>query len=136
MVLHVRRSFPVVRTVDSLTNESERAVEELFEKRRTMKTIALVFIAACGFTFAGAPEGKSVFEAKCQPCHGPNGEGKPAIAKMMKVEMHALGSKEIQAKTDAQFKQTINNGQGKMKPVTGLTEKQVEDVNSFVRTLK
>jgi mono/diheme cytochrome c family protein len=101
-----------------------------------MKTIAIVFIAACGVALAGAPEGKAVFEAKCQPCHGPNGEGKPAIAKMLKVEMQALGSKDIQAKTDAQLKQTISNGQGKMKPVSGLTDKQIDDVNSFVRTLK
>lgn len=101
-----------------------------------MKTIAITFIAACGVAFAGAPEGKAVFEAKCQACHGPNGEGKPAIAKMLKVEMHPLGSKEIQAKTDVQLKQTISNGQGKMKPVSGLAEKQIDDVSSFVRTLK
>ena len=101
-----------------------------------MKTIAIVFIAACGLATAGAPEGKTVFEAKCQPCHGPNGEGKAAIAKMYKVEMHRLGSKEIQAKSDAEFKKTITTGQGKMKPVGGLSDKQVEDVIAFVRTLK
>src|SRR5579863_694885 len=100
-----------------------------------MKTIAIGFIAACGLAWAGAPEGKTVFAEKCQACHGPNGEGKPAIAKMLKVEMHPLGSKEIQAKTDAQLKQTISNGQGKMKPVSGLTDKQIDDVSSFVRTL-
>lgn len=101
-----------------------------------MKTIAIVFAAACGFAFAGAPEGKAVFEAKCQPCHGPKGEGKAAIAKMYKVEMHPLGSKEIQAKTDEDFKKLVTGGQGKMKPVNGLSDKQIEDVIAFVRTLK
>lgn len=100
-----------------------------------MKT-AIVFLAACGFAFAGAPEGKTVFEAKCQPCHGANGEGKAAIAKMYKVEMHPLGSKEIQAKSDAEFKKIIATGQGKMKAISGLTDKQIADAIAFVRTLK
>jgi mono/diheme cytochrome c family protein len=101
-----------------------------------MKTIAFAFFAACGLALAGAPEGKAVFTAKCQPCHGPNGEGKPAIAKMYQVEMHPFASKEVQAKTDADFKKTITTGQGKMKPVAGLSDKQIEDVIAFVRTIK
>lgn len=100
-----------------------------------MKTLAIMIVAA-GFAFAGAPDGKAVFDAKCQACHGPNGEGKAAIAKLYKVEMHPLGSKEIQAKTDEDFKNTITTGHGKMKPVTGLIEKQITDVIAFVRTLK
>jgi mono/diheme cytochrome c family protein len=98
--------------------------------------LAVGFIAACGLAAAGAPEGKTVFAAKCQACHGPGGEGKASIAKMYNVEMHALGSKEIQAKSDAELKKTITTGQGKMKPVAGLSDKQVEDVIAFVRTLK
>jgi mono/diheme cytochrome c family protein len=101
-----------------------------------MKAITIVFIAGCGLLCAGAPEGKAVFAAKCQPCHGPNGEGKAAIAKMYNVEMHPLASKEIQSKSDADFKKTITAGQGKMKPVSGLTDKQIEDVIAYVRTLK
>ena|SRR5437867_13201065 len=101
-----------------------------------MRGIAIVFIAGCGLAFAAAPEGKTVFGAKCQPCHGPNGEGKASIAKMYGVQMHPLGSKEVQTKSDADIKKTITTGQGKMKPVTGLSEKQIEDVIAFVRTLK
>jgi cytochrome c1 len=55
---------------------------------------------------------------------------------MFNVTMHPLGSKEIQAKSDAEIKKTITMGHGKMKPVTGLTEEQVNDIVSFVRTLK
>lgn len=101
-----------------------------------MKTTILMLLAACGFALAGAPEGKAVFAAKCQQCHGPNGEGKPAIAKLYKIEMHALGSKEIQAKSDGDIKTTITAGHGKMKPVSGLSDKQIADVIAFVRTLK
>lgn len=101
-----------------------------------MKSIALVFIAACGLLSAGAPEGKTVFESKCQSCHGPKGEGKAAIAKMFKVEMQHLGSKEVQSKSDAEIKQIVTSGKGKMPAVAGLTEKQKDDVIAYVRTLK
>lgn len=104
-----------------------------------MKLIAAVtlsFAAWMGVAYAGAPEGKALFTAKCQGCHGPNGEGKPAIAKMFNVTMPPLGSKEIQDKSDADLKKTITEGHGKMKPVGGLDEKQVADVIAFVRTLK
>lgn len=99
-------------------------------------TIAASLAVSAGLALAGAPEGKTVFAAKCQSCHGPNGEGKPAIAKMFNVTMHPLGSKEIQSKPDAEIKKTITTGHGKMKPVTGLDDQQVADVIAFVRTLK
>jgi len=104
-----------------------------------MKATALLIAslaASVGLAFAGAPEGKTVFTAKCQGCHGPNGEGKAAIAKMFNVTMPPLSSKEIQAKPDAEIKKTIAEGHGKMKPVTGLDASQTSDVIAFVRTLK
>ena len=82
-----------------------------------------------------AAAGKTVFMSKCAMCHGPNGEGKEAIAKMFKVKMLPLGSKEIQSKSDAELKKVIENGYEKMKPVKGLSETQVTDVIAFVRTL-
>lgn len=102
-----------------------------------MKTIGIVFFAGCGLAFAGVPEGKVVFAAKCQPCHGANGEGKPAIAKMLGVaEMRAFASKEVQARGDAEFKKIVTTGQGKMKPVAGLSDAQIADVIAFIHTLK
>ena len=101
-----------------------------------MRTLAIVFMAACGAAFAGAPEGKAIFEAKCQACHGPNGEGKPAIAKMFNVTMRPFASKEVQDRPDADFKKIITTGNGKMKPISGLADKQIDDVIAFIRTLK
>ena len=85
---------------------------------------------------AGSAEGKAVFAGKCQGCHGPDGEGKAAVAKMMKVTMLPLGSKEVQAKSDADLKKVVTAGQGKMKAIAGLSDAQVGDVVAFVRTLK
>jgi mono/diheme cytochrome c family protein len=103
-------------------------------KNTIIATLGLIAIA--GLSWAGAPEGKDVFTAKCAPCHGANGEGKAAIAKMYNVTQAPLASKEVQAKTDDQLKGVILKGQGKMKPVSGVTEKQAADVVAFIRTLK
>jgi mono/diheme cytochrome c family protein len=104
-----------------------------------MKTIVIAtlsWIVSAGLLYAGAPEGKELFTAKCQACHGANGEGKAAIAKMFNVTMPQLASKEVQAKSDAELKKVILSGQGKMKPVAGVTEKQAGDIVAFLRTLK
>lgn len=85
--------------------------------------------------FAGAAEGKAVFDSKCKSCHGADGSGNPAIAKMMKVTMKPLGSAEVQARSDAELKKDITQGTGKMKPQS-LTAKQADDVVAFIRTLK
>ena len=103
---------------------------------KTTLIATLSILASLTLASAGVPEGKALFLSKCQACHGPNGEGKPAIAKMFNVTMHPLGSKEIQSKSDADIKKTITTGQGKMKAVTGLTDPQVDDIIAFVRTLK
>jgi mono/diheme cytochrome c family protein len=103
---------------------------------KTTLTATLALIASAGLSWAGAAEGKEVYTAKCVACHGPNGEGKAAIAKMLNVALPPLASKEVQAKTDDQLKAVILKGQGKMKPVSGVTEKQAVDVVAFVRTLK
>jgi mono/diheme cytochrome c family protein len=104
-----------------------------------MKTIAIAtlsWIVSAGLLYAGASEGKELYTAKCQACHGANGEGKAAIGKMFNVTMPVLASKDVQAKSDAELKKVILTGKGKMKAVSGVTEKQADDIVAFVRTLK
>jgi mono/diheme cytochrome c family protein len=97
-------------------------------------TVSLIMSA--GLAYAGSAEGKGLYAAKCRSCHGANGEGKPAIAKMFNVTLPALGSKEVQTKSDAELKAVILSGKGKMKPVAGITDKQAGDIIAFLRTLK
>jgi hypothetical protein len=55
---------------------------------------------------------------------------------MLKVEMRPLGSKEVQAKTDAELKKIILEGMGKMKPVSGVDAKAADNLVDYLRTLK
>jgi len=100
--------------------------------------ILMVVIAVPSLILAkgDTAKGKTLFASKCATCHGPAGEGKDAIAKMMKVEMAPLSSKKVQDKTDVQLTEEITKGTGKMKAVSGLKDSDVADLIAFVRSLK
>lgn len=83
-----------------------------------------------------AAAGKAVYAKKCVTCHGDTGEGKAAIAKMLKVELRHLGSKEVQALSDADLGQIITKGKDKMKPVKDLSTADVANVIAYMRGLK
>jgi mono/diheme cytochrome c family protein len=82
-----------------------------------------------------AAAGKALFAKSCASCHGPDGAGKDAIAKMFKVTMRHLGSKDVQAKTDDTLLKNITEGNGKMKPIK-LTAEEAANVIAHLRTLK
>jgi len=82
-----------------------------------------------------AEAGKTVYDKKCASCHAKDGAGNPAIAKAMKVELRHLGSKEVQAKSDADLKKDTVEGIGKMKGIK-LSDTEIADAIAYMRTLK
>jgi cytochrome c5 len=105
-----------------------------------MKPTVTVLIAIAGLsspTFAAdAKAGQAVYDKACKSCHGADGTPNPAIAKMLKVDMRALSSAEVQAQTDEELKKASTEGKGKMKPVSSVSGKSADDVVAFIRTLK
>ncbi|MBI3403973.1 MAG: cytochrome c [Acidobacteria bacterium] len=97
--------------------------------------LAVALVPAAYSQKGDAAAGKTLFGAKCATCHGAAGEGKDAIAKMMKVEIKHLGSKEVQARSDADLKKVVADGTGKMKAVK-LTDAETANLIAFLRTLK
>ena len=95
----------------------------------------LVALAPALWAAANAEAGKALYDKKCSSCHGKLGEGNPGIAKAMKVELRHLGSKEVQAKSDADLKKDTVEGIGKMKGIK-LTDAEATDVIAYIRTLK
>jgi mono/diheme cytochrome c family protein len=80
---------------------------------------------------ASAKDGETVFTAKCKNCHGADGSGNPAIAKMMNVTMKQLG-----AQADADVKTAVTAGTGKMKPVASVAGADLDNVVAYIHTLK
>jgi mono/diheme cytochrome c family protein len=101
-----------------------------------MLILTTLLWAAPALAAGDAAAGKEVYSKKCANCHGVAGEGKDTVAKMLKVELRHLGSKEVQAKTDADLKKAILEGTGKMKPVAGIDAKAADDIVAYLRTLK
>jgi mono/diheme cytochrome c family protein len=104
--------------------------------RLLLGSLILVSMSGNAMWAADVAAGKDIFGKKCASCHGANGEGKDSIAKMMKVEFRHLGSKEVQAKSDAELMKIITEGGGKMKPVKDVDSKATEDIVSYLRTLR
>ena len=82
-----------------------------------------------------AADGAKVYDASCKKCHGADGTPNAAIAKMMKVEMKALGAKEVLAKSDADLKKIVKEGTGKMKGIA-LPDADAAAVVAHMRTPK
>jgi mono/diheme cytochrome c family protein len=98
--------------------------------------IAITILNSAPLFAADAAAGKDAYLKKCASCHGQAGEGKDAIAQMLKIKFTPLGSKEVQAKSDADLKKIAIEGMGKMKPVKDLDQKTADDIIAYLRTLK
>ena len=90
----------------------------------------IVTLCSAGAWAADAAAGKAIYATKCRSCHGADGEGNPSIAKMMKVELKPLGS------STADVKKVVSEGQGKMKPVAGVSGADLDNVVAYVHSLK
>jgi mono/diheme cytochrome c family protein len=79
--------------------------------------------------------GADTYKAKCAMCHGADGLAATPMAKNMKV-LSFKDSSMVKA-SDAQFIASTTNGKGKMPGYKGkLTDAQIKDVVSYIRTLQ
>ena len=97
--------------------------------------LGLASVMAGSIQAADAAAGKAVYEKSCKSCHGPDGAGNPAIAKMFKVDMRDLKSADVQAMSDDDLKKIVTDGKGKMKPVASASG-SAPDVVAYLRTWK
>ena len=96
-----------------------------------MATVAGIALAA------DAKNGADVFNKSCKPCHGEGGATPNAqVEKMFGSPIPVLGSPEIQAKSDADFRKAITEGKGKMPIAKNVTGGAIDDVIAYMRTMK
>ena len=104
-------------------------------KSVVLMLLVVVALAAVTPVFAGdTAAGRDLFGKKCASCHGASGEGKDSVAKLFKVEMKNLGSKDVQAKSDGDLKKVMVDGGGKMKGIKDIDAKGTDDILAYLRT--
>lgn len=104
--------------------------------RRIMIVLSLATFAATAASAADAKAGQAVFDKSCKACHGADGTANPGVAKMLKVDIQDLKSKEVQGMSDDDIKKVVSGGKGKMKPVMSVTGASLDNVAAYVHTLK
>ncbi len=99
----------------------------------SLAVLAAAVCMASSMSFAQS-SGAATYKAKCQVCHGATGTPSPGIAKAMGVK--PVSDPEIKKLTADQITDTVKNGKGKMKPVTGLSDQQIKEVVAYFRALR
>ncbi len=87
---------------------------------------------------AAGPAQKN-FDAQCSSCHGKDGKGKAAMAKVFKVEPAALdlADEETLKKSEGDLVKIILGGKNKMPAFKGkMSDKDAADILTYARSLK
>jgi len=99
-----------------------------------MAAVILLAASIAGPAFAQAP-GADTYKAKCAMCHGADGLAATGMGKSMNIKSFKDPS-QVKA-TDAELIASTTDGKGKMPAYKGkLTDAQIKDVISFIRTLQ
>jgi mono/diheme cytochrome c family protein len=120
--------------------------------KKVLQAFALAALClAPGASFAASPEaGKALFEANCQVCHGPNGDGNGRAADdfILKPRDFALAAFKLdtdadwQRGTDADLANVIRNGPGAyggstaMQAWPDLTRQDIASLIAYIRSLE
>lgn len=104
--------------------------------KRCIRTAVLLTLAAsiAAPVFAQSA-GADTYKSKCAMCHGPDGTAATPMGKMMKIP--SFKDPSVVQLSDAALIATTKDGKGKMPAYNGkLTDAQIKDVVSFIRTLQ
>ena len=96
--------------------------------------LSSVTLVGTGALAADDSAGKTLYEKNCAGCHGADGKGNPAMAKLIGDKGLNITGKELGSKSDAQLLKLIAEGTGKM-PASKLSKDDQKQALGYARTL-
>ena len=101
-----------------------------------LRNAALMTLAVslAGAMSMAQSSGDAIYKAKCQTCHGATGTPSAGMAKMMGIP--AASAPAVKKLSLEQVEAAVKSGQGKMKPISGLSDTQVKAVAQYFKSLK
>lgn len=88
-----------------------------------------------GALAADAGSGKAIFDKSCVGCHGANGKGNPAMAKVLGEKGLNIVGADTTKKSDDQLLKVLAEGAGKMPAQKSLSKDEQKQVLGHVRSL-
>ena len=98
--------------------------------------VAALFTWSSATTAGEAKAGKAQYDKLCASCHGADGKGNPAMAKVMGEKGLNLTTNEVKSAKDEELLKVTVEGRGKM-PASGknLSKSEQKEVVEYVRAL-
>ncbi|MFQ5966017.1 MAG: c-type cytochrome [Acidimicrobiia bacterium] len=104
-------------------------------RRSLLMAVFVLLAAACGSPpLSPDASGEEVYAGRCAGCHGDDLEGGGGFTNPRGPSL-GPGSQSAD-RSDAYYVQTITRGQGRMPPVRGLTDAQIERVIAYIRSVQ
>jgi cytochrome c6 len=98
-------------------------------------SVVVVALALLFSTYTLADSGADTYKTKCSACHGANGAGDTMIGR--NLNLRALGSDDVQKRSDDELFSIISKGKNRMPPFDRkLSKDQIRDVVRYIRALK
>ena len=94
----------------------------------------IVLAWTAGALAADTKAGKATYEKSCVGCHGADGKGNPAMAKVLGEKGLNIVGAETKKKSDEQLLKLIADGAGKM-PASKLTKEEQKQALGYSRSL-
>jgi|SRR5215468_655423 len=101
-----------------------------------MKTISLWFLIVVlipAYCFSDSSDAATQYKSKCAVCHGADGTGDTPMGKKLGVKSYK--SPDVQKASDADLKNSVINGKGKMPAYKTLTAEQIDGLLKYTREL-
>jgi mono/diheme cytochrome c family protein len=94
--------------------------------------LGVVLFSAQRATMAESAQGKQLFNDKCAPCHGQDGEGNGAMAMAFSPKPASFHDPKFwQGDVAKKITDTVNNGKGQMIPVS-LSDAEIKAIIDYM----